>query len=205
MIVAGIALLPAACGFFLRKKKSGLRRFIIGWHLASLALVLLTAFVLFPGIRWRGSCTNAFIGLSFLASGITLFGWTRYIAVRVYSIVIALPVIMSALSCMTGYLPLSFPAMISYPVFAPPAQTIVINDTYRLQIDRSVLLSPTLFYISRPVALVLEQRTRLHTHMPYLQVDSIAVTAFREGNYVACSIKGVRMQPGIFADTLRYR
>ena len=193
----------SAFWFFKKPKTKLLEKYVTIIHFSFFGLAILTLAVLFQGLRFIGQYTNSAIGLIFLASGIILFGLTTSKIIKLYSGLIAIPVLLSEISLLLGSSALLLPALIGYLMFAAPLQKEKINDRYNLEVhEGGIMAPPNLFYLTKRTFLIFDRQIHLTGTEHYSHISKLEIVSFTENENVVCKI--YTGSNSFTTDTLQY-
>lgn len=204
--ITAISILLSTFWLFKKPKTKLLEKYLTKIHFIFLGLAVLVIVLLLEGLRFIGQYTNSIIGVTFLSSGILLFGLTTAKNIKVYSRLIAIPALLIEISVLVGGSPLLIPALIGYSMFAPPQKQQKVNDKYNIEIHQGVLLAPpNLFYLTKRTALIFDKRIRLTASERAADISKIEIISFTENENVVCKFYNSGSPPDFYIDTLRYK
>lgn len=205
LIITTISILLSAFWFFKKPKTKYLEKTITKIHFISLGVSILTIWLLVKELRFVGQYTNSIIGLTFLTSGIILFGLTTSKLLKVYSGLIAIPALLTEISLLFGATPFVLPALIGYLMFAAPLKKEKVNDKYNFEIhEGGIMAPPNHFYLTRQTSFIFDKQIRLTPSIEHFsKISKIEVIGFKENEIVVCKIYSDDKNE-FSVDTLRY-
>jgi hypothetical protein len=190
LIITTISILLSTFWLFKKPKTKYLEKTVTKIHFTFLGLTILTIAFLFQDLRFIGQYTNSIIGLTFLTTGIILFGLTTSKIIKVYSGLIAIPTLLTEVSLLFGGSPLILPALVGYLMFAAPLKKEKINDQYNLEIHEGGLMAPpNLFYLTKQANFVFDKQIRLTSSSEHFsKISKLEVVNFQENESIVCKI-----------------
>ncbi|MBN8666125.1 MAG: hypothetical protein J0M30_01395 [Chitinophagales bacterium] len=174
-------------------------------HFIFLGLAILTIYLLVNQLRFVGQYTNSMIGLTFLSSGIILFGLTTSKLIKIYSGLIAIPALLTEISLLFGATPFVLPALIGYLMFAAPLKKEKVNDRYNFEIhEGGIMAPPNHFYLTRQTCFIFDKQIRLTPSLEHFsEISKVEVIGFKENEIVICKIY-IEDKNEFSVDTLQY-
>ena len=201
-----ISILLSAFWFFKKPKTKYLEKTIIKVHFMFLALAIFTIWLLVKDLRFIGQYTNSIIGLTFLTSGIILFGLTTSKFIKVYSGLFAIPALLTEISLLFGATGFLLPVLIGYLMFAAPLKKEKVNDKFNLEIhEGGIMAPPNHFYLTKRTNFIFDKQIILIPSLEhYSEISKLEIISFKENENIVCKIYSVDIKSEISIDTLHY-
>ena len=204
LTITTISVLLSIFWLFKKPKTTYSEKILTKIHFLFLGLTILTLYFIFQRLRFVGQYTNSIIGLTFLTSGILLFGLTTSKTIKFYSGLIVIPTLLTQLSLLIGNSPLLLPALIGYLIFAAPLKKEKVNEKYNFEIHEGAIMVLNLFYLTKRTSFIFDKQIRLTSSLEHFsKITKVEVISFKENENIVCRIYNDDINKN-FVDTLRY-
>lgn len=184
-----ISLLISACLIWKKLQNKIVARIIGIVHFIFLTLAVFCLVLLVNGYRFNGQYTNSLVGISFIITGILLFGITRLVILKIYSGFIAIPSLIMEIGLL--FMPNGFmlPFIIVSLLYQPPYLVEKIDKQYNIEIHQGFMGPPNIIYLTNKKSFLFRKQTRMQAKGEILShVKSIKILKFNNDSMLVCQV-----------------